>query len=92
MAHLPATALLLLAAMLLVPATASPSSNARGSVLPPDTPLGSVRAVTKQVNGTWQVVARHDYMPFGEEGVAPPSPPPDKRLFTGKERDNETRD
>jgi hypothetical protein len=32
--------------------------------------LGSVRAVTKQVNGTWQVVARHDFMPFGE----PPSP------------------
>jgi len=52
--------------------------------------LGSVRAVTKQVNGQWQVVARHDYMPFGEE-VAPQSPPPaDKRLFTGKERDQET--
>jgi len=45
--------------------------------------------VTKQVNGTWQVVARHDFMPFGEE-VAPQTPPPDKRLFTGKERDNET--
>ena len=28
-------------------------------------------------------------MPFGEE-VAPLSPPSDKRLFTGKERDNET--
>jgi RHS repeat-associated protein len=51
--------------------------------------LGSVRAVTKQVNGEWQVVARHDFMPFGEE-VAPPIPPQDKRLFTGKERDNET--
>ena len=51
--------------------------------------LGSVRAVTKQVNGTWQVVARHDFMPFGEE-VAPPVPPQDKRLFTGKERDSET--
>ncbi len=45
--------------------------------------------MTKQVNGHWTVVARHDYMPFGEE-VAPPSPPQDKRLFTGKERDNET--
>jgi RHS repeat-associated protein len=79
--------------------------------------IGSVRAVTKQVNGTWQVVARHDFMPasarhqstasyggprrsagrfwrpeggpFGEE-IAPPSPPQDKRLFTGKERDQET--
>ena len=48
-----------------------------------------MRAVTKQVNGTWQVVARHDFMPFGEE-VAPPIPPQDKRLFTGKERDSET--
>jgi len=51
--------------------------------------IGSVRAVTKQVNGQWQVVARHDFMPFGEE-VAPPPPPSDKRLFTGKERDSET--
>ena len=34
--------------------------------------IGSVRAVTKQVNGQWQVVTRHDFMPFGEE-VAPPS-------------------
>jgi RHS repeat-associated protein len=79
--------------------------------------IGSVRAVTKQVNGTWQVVARHDFMPasvrhqstasyggprhsagrfsrreggpFGEE-LAPPIPPQDKRLFTGKERDAET--
>jgi len=51
--------------------------------------LGSVRAVTKQVNGQWQVVARHDFMPFGEE-VSPQYPPPDKRLFTGKERDHET--
>jgi len=51
--------------------------------------LGSVRAVTKQVNGQWQVVARYDYMPFGEE-TAPQIPPPFNRLFTGKERDNET--
>jgi RHS repeat-associated protein len=51
--------------------------------------LGSVRAVTKQVNGQWQVVARHDFMPFGEE-VSPQYPPPDRRLFTGKERDAET--
>ena len=51
--------------------------------------LGSVRAVTKQVNGQWQVVARYDFMPFGEE-VAAPIPPQDKRLFTGHERDAET--
>jgi len=41
------------------------------------------------VKGQWQVVARHDFMPFGEE-VAAPIPPQDKRLFTGKERDAET--
>jgi RHS repeat-associated protein len=51
--------------------------------------LGSVRAVTRQVNGAWQVVARHDFTPFGEE-VSPQIPPQDKRLFTGKERDRET--
>jgi RHS repeat-associated protein len=51
--------------------------------------LGSVRAVTKVVNGQTQVVSRHDYRPFGEE-VAPQTPPVDKRLFTGKERDQET--
>jgi RHS repeat-associated protein len=51
--------------------------------------LGSVRAVTKVVNGQTQVVSRHDYKPFGEE-VAPQTPPVDKRLFTGKERDAET--
>jgi RHS repeat-associated protein len=51
--------------------------------------LGSVRAVTKVVNGQTQVVSRHDYRPFGEE-VAPQTPPVDKRLFTGKERDAET--
>jgi len=51
--------------------------------------LGSVRAVTKVVNGQVQVVSRHDFKPFGEE-VAPQTPPIDKRLFTGKERDAET--
>ena len=51
--------------------------------------LGSVRAVTKVVNGQTQVVSRHDFKPFGEE-VAPQTPPVDKRLFTGKERDAET--
>jgi len=52
--------------------------------------LGSVRAVTKQVNGQWQVVARYDYMPFGEEVPPPQVAQPYKRLFTGKERDTET--
>jgi RHS repeat-associated protein len=50
---------------------------------------GSVRAVTKQVNGTWQVVKRYDFIPFGEELAAQPLPAY-KFLFTGKERDFET--
>ncbi len=48
--------------------------------------LGSVRAVT---DAQGQVVARHDFLPFGEE-LAPQSPPHDKKLFTGQERDFET--
>jgi hypothetical protein len=36
--------------------------------------IGSVRAVTKQVNGPWQIT-HHDFMPFGEE-VTPQVPPP----------------
>ena len=48
--------------------------------------LGSVRAVTNQHG---QVIARHDFLPFGEE-VQAPAPPTEKRLFTGKERDAET--
>ena len=55
----------------------------------PSRRVGSVRAVTKVVNGQVQVVSRHDFKPFGEE-VAPQTPPVDKRLFTGKERDAET--
>lgn len=50
---------------------------------------GSVRAVTKQVTGTWQVVRRYDYMPFGEELAGQPLAAY-KFLFTGKERDFET--
>ena len=87
-ARLSATALLL-AAMLLVPATALAQIPTQQVEYYHTDALGSVRAVTKQVNGTWQVMARHDFMPFGEE-VAPPTPPQDKRLFTGKERDSET--
>jgi len=48
--------------------------------------LGSVRAVTNQQG---QVIRRHDFLPFGEELQAT-NPPPDKPLFTGKERDAET--
>jgi len=48
--------------------------------------LGSVRAVTNQ---SGVVIRRHDFLPFGEE-LQPTVPPPDKPLFTGKERDAET--
>jgi RHS repeat-associated protein len=48
--------------------------------------LGSVRAVTDEQG---LVIARHDFEPFGEE-VSPQSPPKDRRLFTGQERDFET--
>jgi RHS repeat-associated protein len=50
---------------------------------------GNVRAVTKQVDGQWQVVVRYDYMPFGEL-FNPQTPPTQKRLFLGQERDSET--
>ena len=48
--------------------------------------LGSVRAVTNE-QGT--VIARHDFMPFGEE-LNPPTSSKDRKLFTGQERDFET--
>jgi RHS repeat-associated protein len=48
--------------------------------------IGSVRAVT---DAQGQVVARHDFVPFGEE-LNPQTPPHDKHLFTGQERDVET--
>ncbi len=48
--------------------------------------LGSVRAVS---NAQGQLIARHDFLPFGEE-LAPQSPPADKKLFTGQERDFES--
>ncbi len=89
LARLSATALLL-TAMLLLPARALAQTPTQVVEYYHTDALGSVRAVTKQVNGQWQVVARHDFMPFGEE-VAAPIPPQDKRLFTGKERDAETK-
>ena len=48
--------------------------------------VGSVRVVT---DAQGQVVARHDFLPFGEE-LSPQTPPHDKKLFTGQERDVET--
>ena len=45
-----------------------------------------VRAVT---NEQGVVIARHDFMPFGEE-IAPQYPPTERKLFTGQERDFET--
>jgi RHS repeat-associated protein len=52
--------------------------------------LGSVRVVT---DAHGQVVARHDFLPFGEEwssaGGGPGTNPVDQRLFTGQERDAE---
>src|SRR5215470_13861300 len=46
---------------------------------------GSIRMIT-DANG--QVVERHDYMPFGEEW--PASSSAQRRLYVGKERDQET--
>jgi RHS repeat-associated protein len=50
--------------------------------------LGSVRVVTDQ-NGT--VLRRHDFKPFGEEVAGTVTfPNPDRKMFTGQERDSET--
>ncbi len=47
--------------------------------------IGSVRVVT---DDTGAVIARYDYLPFGERWD--PQPSPDVRQFAGKERDAET--
>jgi len=47
--------------------------------------LGSVRAVT---DAAGQVVARHDYFPFGDEPASAPDPAAQR--FTGAERDRES--
>jgi RHS repeat-associated protein len=50
--------------------------------------IGSVRMIT-DANG--QVVERHDYLPFGEEyPLSQQQPSVEKRLFGGKEHDQET--
>ena len=48
--------------------------------------VGSIRVVT---DAQGHVVARHDFLPFGEE-LSPQTPPHDKKLYTGQERDFET--
>jgi RHS repeat-associated protein len=48
--------------------------------------LGSVRVVTNQAGA---VVRRHDFKPFGEE-INVTFPAPDRKLFTGQERDSES--
>ena len=45
-----------------------------------------MRAVTNEQR---TVIARHDFMPFGEE-LNPPTSSKDRKLFTGQERDFET--
>ena len=47
--------------------------------------IGSVRMIT---DASGQVIARHDYLPFGEPWTPPPDA--DVRQFAGKERDAET--
>src|SRR6476659_3087337 len=47
--------------------------------------IGSIRMIT-DANG--QVIERHDYMPFGEEW--PASSSSERRLYVGKERDQES--
>lgn len=47
--------------------------------------IGSIRMIT-DANG--QVIERHDYMPFGEEWQ--PALSSERRLYVGKERDQET--
>ena len=47
---------------------------------------GSVRMIT---DATGQAVEWHDYQPFGEETLNNPQTP-ERRLYTGKERDSET--
>ena len=47
--------------------------------------IGSVRLVTDQAGQV--VLPWHDYLPFGQEW---PASSPDRRLFTGEERDQET--
>ena len=49
--------------------------------------LGSVRAVSNQEG---QIVSRHEFLPFGEEWT-PGTPQRENKLFTGKERDPETK-
>ncbi|MCX6545911.1 MAG: hypothetical protein NTV05_16050 [Acidobacteria bacterium] len=79
------TAAFLIVAALLLPTSALAQSGQIVEYYHLDA-LGSVRVVTDQ---TGQVVARHDFLPFGEEWN-PPANAKEKKLFTGHERDAET--
>jgi RHS repeat-associated protein len=77
-----------LLALILFPTVATPQTTQVVEYYHTDA-QGNVRAVTKKVDGQWRVVARYDYLPFGEL-FGQPSPPSQRRLFTGQERDFET--
>jgi RHS repeat-associated protein len=83
--RLPATAALL-PALLLIPANALAQSSSEVIEYYHLDALGSVRVVTDQ---TGAVLRRHDFKPFGEE-INVSFPNPDRKLFTGQERDSET--
>jgi RHS repeat-associated protein len=78
--------MLLLGALALMMGTAS--AQAQETVIYYHTDaIGSVRMITDQAG---QVVARYDYLPFGEPWPEPPATA-DVRQFAGKERDPETK-
>jgi RHS repeat-associated protein len=75
---------LLLALAILVPSVASAQSEQVYYYYTDAT--GSVRMIT---DATGQAVEWHDYQPFGEESLINPQTP-ERRSYTGKERDSET--
>ena len=79
---------LLLAALLVLTGAGVASGQATGTVVEYYhlDALGSVRAVTFSDN---RAPRYHDYTPFGEE-INVTFPKPDRKLFTGQERDSET--
>ena len=79
-------AMLLLGALALMTGTVSAQSQDTVTYYHTDA-IGSVRMITDQAG---QVVARYDYLPFGEPWPEPPATA-DVRQFAGKERDTETK-
>jgi RHS repeat-associated protein len=73
-------------ALLLIPANALSQSSSEVIEYYHLDALGSVRVVADQ---TGAVLRRHDFKPFGEE-INVTFPNPDRKLFTGQERDSET--